>query len=640
MPDIHALPPAAAPAVPGVHALPQGPVRPPNVAPAQPVQFDPQRPAPLSNDEWFRQTYGREYPGTVEEFDAWHSQQFGRPSDSPNLGLLRQREDPEGNQELAAFEGQRRDRARQQAGLPALKDATFETVQPGLTVPRALRSVGQAAFGMGDEFVAEINAFLARLRGDDPEAAYLQSYEHENREIEQFHTVSPGLAKGLDVATTLGTMLLPGRWIAGAPTFFGKVGRGAAAGSVTSAGYGFGLTEGTPGERWQAAFNMSKWGAVAGVAVPFLAPAAARLAQALRQPAKFATRDAVEEVAETAMRRDLGVSQGGALATAGQAYAAPAVRAGQTYVATPITRAATVRSDFEARAGALYQRADDSGIVVSGNIFETAAERMRIQLADASYTRGNFPKADALVDLLEGIEGRPLTLSQAENVRQFISRGIRSTRDENELQIMIAARNSHDEFLNSLTSQDLASQGRIAIDEARQILVDARANWAIARKIELVEEAEIRAGFTGNPQNALRNNLLSIVRNPRTRGAFSPEEQQAILEAANGGTFASITRALSALQPRGLGVLLPASAVAATESVLPLAAPAIGLAGKAFAGSATRRRFDSLIDNLITGNRTGPTIPYDVTRRQVQSLLGAGALTATPQLAPGSPYAR
>jgi hypothetical protein len=212
-------------------------------------------PAPqahLSNDDWFRQTYGRE----------------PAPYDAVNVrdeaGDARMREDYAGW--LAADTQQ----ANQiQAGFANPDVAGNPNFRAHDDQGGRLRLMAQGAtLGFWDEILGAVAGVGGAISGEGYRPAYDRTVERERNEIDLFRTQNPGTATTMELLGGTATMAVPGAYAARGGTAAQQIRRGAATGAGVNATYAYGSNDGTPQERLMAMPDAALMGGVLGAAAP------------------------------------------------------------------------------------------------------------------------------------------------------------------------------------------------------------------------------------------------------------------------------------------------------------------------------------------------------------------------------------
>lgn len=182
-----------------------------------------------------------------------------------------------------------------------------------------------------------------------------------------------------------------------------------------------------------------------------------------------------------------------------------------------------------------------------------------------------------------------------------------------------------DNYVKGLTPADVVS-GSIA--DAHRVLDQARGDWAIYKKSEALQEALSKAklaassaGSGANIDNALRQQIKSILNSREKRAGFTPDEIAAMKDLVSGG---NAMRLAGKLAPTGIvsGGLSAGTGLVLGGAPGAVIAPMIGQAAKTLADARTMRKFQVLDANVRS-------------RSPLAKSMGVSPATA-PQLGPAA----
>lgn len=280
------------------------------------------------------------------------------------------------------------------------------------------------------------------------------------------------------------------------------------------------------------------------------------------------------------------------------------IGAAVTRRAAPKVQAAKAPSIDELRASknAAYKAADDAGVAYSPEAIDSLAQGVGDDLRAANLDDALHPRATALLKRLEGMRGKPLTLTQIDQFRQLAGE-VAASADKGERRLGRLAIQSIDEFLDAATpAQALtgdAARGAGLLTEARGL------NQKVA-KIDTINEAvnkaELRAGSTGsggNVNNAMRQNLRRVLESGR---GYSAEEREALKAIVMGTPGQNFLRQVGKLSPEGNGLMAGLNLGAAgMTSGASIPVSAAGMVAKRLADRGTEQRVAALVDLIASG---------------------------------------
>ena len=232
-----------------------------------------------------------------------------------------------------------------------------------------------------------------------------------------------------------------------------------------------------------------------------------------------------------------------------------------------VTRGAVpTRAQVRTASRDAYRAAEDAGVVVRGDAFQTFAQEAEQRIRAEGFAPKAHPKVDGALDSLRtaAATGKPLSLQEMETLRKTASAAAGSL-DRSEARLGAILEDEIDEFVGALGPATLAGGDATVAVPA---LEAARRLWTRNRRSELVEQAIDRAGLRADAaqgvlklEHALRQEFKNIASNPRRMRQFSQTEQEQIRRIVAGtplqniltfvGRFAPTTPA--ALGIAGLG---------------------------------------------------------------------------------------
>ncbi len=290
----------------------------------------------------------------------------------------------------------------------------------------------------------------------------------------------------------------------------------------------------------------------------------------------------------------------------GEALAAPAAP-GVTNAAqraprlAPLSEAPTKKALSDA-ADAAYKRADESGVVVKPESFDSLKSRIVEEVRGIDPTL--HPDSTAALKRITEATGEQ-SLNQLETLRRIASDAEDSIKPADR-RLAAKITDQLDEYIDNLTEGDVVAGN----PEKTKALKEARDLYSRKKKADeldrLVERAELSApNFSASGmENALRTEFRALAKNERRMRRFTKEEQEAIKRVAKGGAMENALRMLGKLAPTGVvsGAL---SSGAGFLTGGPIGAVAVPVAGAAARYGATRMtlRNAALANELV---RRGP----------------------------------
>lgn len=269
-----------------------------------------------------------------------------------------------------------------------------------------------------------------------------------------------------------------------------------------------------------------------------------------------------------------------------------------------------------------YKAVDQAGVVLEQRSFGHAVDDIAIAAKQAGLDKTIHPKATAAMERLVSEKGKQPAMGEVDLLRRVLKSAASSNeRDERRIaNIMIG---KLDDYVNGLKAADVVAGDPI---KAVSALNKARDIWKRMSKSELIESAVTRAerraasaGSGGNVDNAIRQNIRSIL--DKRGNQFTAEERQMMEKVVRGSPVQNLARLVGKLSPSGNGLMMTIHGIggyASGGATLPLAG--VGYGAKKFADSATPRNVDAL-SRVI---RSGGSLPQpQLLPAQQRALLAA-----------------
>lgn len=198
-----------------------------------------------------------------------------------------------------------------------------------------------------------------------------------------------------------------------------------------------------------------------------------------------------------------------------------------------------------------------------------------------------------ITDMIARRNGRPMTLTELDQLRQEVRRDLITPSYSNPN----AAADAHfgDKILDAIDEM-------IATDAGGSVTMKAaREAHSRLRKSELIEDALIKAkrraestGSGGNINNAIRQNIRSILDSKTKSKAFTKVELQAMESLVKQGKMEDLLRLIGKLSPSGNGLMMALGIGGAMLNPAIGAASLVGAGAKVLADSGTTRKAAAL----------------------------------------------
>jgi hypothetical protein len=272
--------------------------------------------------------------------------------------------------------------------------------------------------------------------------------------------------------------------------------------------------------------------------------------------------------------------------------------------------------ELTARAKANYEILDKSNFELDNGQFAREMGDMAATLRSVGYDPRTMPKVQVALENLA--QNNPKTVKELGTLRTIIGNAANSS-DASERLAGVKLLDKFDDYvLNSPPSAAVSADPK-----ATQAWKDARADYAKMKKSEtittILENADVAQG---SKEASIASQLSSLAKNPKKMRVFTAEEQEAIREAAKGGTLQVMLRTLGKLTP-----LTPAAAIFTAVNPFGAYTAAGGFAAKTLAEQRRVQQANRLAERMRLGESPrvieGPLANEPVFFSQsVQNMLG------------------
>lgn len=264
--------------------------------------------------------------------------------------------------------------------------------------------------------------------------------------------------------------------------------------------------------------------------------------------------------------------------------------------------------DLATAKTSLYAQADNAGVVIKPESTAKSAAIFR-QVAEKENLGKLTPKLSEAVSILDErvAQSRPLTLSDADKVRQLIGDAMKSA-DAGDRRMARLVKTKYDNYLDNLGPQDTlagnAEQAVAVLKSAR----DMNRRFENSKLIDSMVKKAHRDGdakFTqAGEEHALRTEFKKLASNERKMRTFSAEERQAIEAVSRGGNtkgqrfVANTARNIGKFDPTAGGMASFVSLGTGALMSNPLL-PAAGYASKKLATKLTKANVEKAREALV-----------------------------------------
>jgi hypothetical protein len=284
----------------------------------------------------------------------------------------------------------------------------------------------------------------------------------------------------------------------------------------------------------------------------------------------------------------------------------------------PVKRGAVpTAEDLLAQSKANYDILDKSSLQFNKNEFNQRMGLLPVHLeATEGYVSGVYPKVDAALARLQA--DRPKNVAEVTALRKIIGNAAGSA-DAAERRMGHILLDDYDNYILNAPPSAIVSGDKAALDAWKT----ARADYAKVKKSELIEDIAARAEVSQSGKEAsIAQGLSALAKNEKKMRFFTPDEQQAIRDAAKGGTLQGLIKTIGKFSP-----MTPAAAIFTAVNPYGAYTAAAGMAAKELATAQRMRQINALSSQMRLGQvppvieGAGANVPVFYTRG-MQNMLG------------------
>jgi hypothetical protein len=199
----------------------------------------------------------------------------------------------------------------------------------------------------------------------------------------------------------------------------------------------------------------------------------------------------------------------------------------------------------------LFKSAKESGVELNAQDFSQNMARIGKDLRNEGYDPRLYPKLAVAIDEMTQA-GIPKDFNELSTLRKFIQNAQKSA-DPDERRLATSLKSDFDSYVANIPESSVVGGNKQGLADWK----DARDTYAKLSKAEvfneMLEKAKLdKTKFTqSGEENSLAMQLRKLAENPKRMRLFTEAEQDAIKEAAKGGTTQNILRFFGKFTPTG-----------------------------------------------------------------------------------------
>ena len=271
--------------------------------------------------------------------------------------------------------------------------------------------------------------------------------------------------------------------------------------------------------------------------------------------------------------------------------------------------------DVMARSKANYEILDKSGLQFDTQQFQQHMGSIPAKLRrEVGYVKSVNPKVAGAFDEL--MASNPKDVAELGALRKIIGNAA-ETKEERKVAMMLL--DEFDDYVLNAPASAVVGGDRKAVEAWKA----ARADYAKVKKAELLQDIVSRAEVSQSGKEvSIAQGLSALAKNDKKMRFFSPDEREAIREAAKGGDLQLMLRTIGKFTP-----MTPAAAIFTAVSPFGAYTAAAGLVAKSLATKMRERSVGQLTDQMLLGKKPevleSPFVNEPVFfSRGVQNMLG------------------
>lgn len=295
---------------------------------------------------------------------------------------------------------------------------------------------------------------------------------------------------------------------------------------------------------------------------------------------------------------------------------------GATAGINPMKKAKGVPSheDLVLESKNLYDKARQSGVQFDTKQFADEMFNVGKGLREEGYTPKAYPGIASVIEEMTNVQN-PKDFTELQSIRKMIQGQQKST-DSEVRRLATILKDEFDNYVVNAPDQHIT----VGSKEGLQHWKDARASYSKLKKSEIFDDMLQQAEFEGpnlytqsGVENSLAKQLRQLAKNDRKMRTFTSEEQDAIREAAKGGSAQNLLRFYGKFAPTGAvpGFFNAAASYAEPMIGVPFA---MGATGARAAATALRK---NAVENLGAQMRAGKQPEFTPRYSPEQALIGA-----------------
>lgn len=275
--------------------------------------------------------------------------------------------------------------------------------------------------------------------------------------------------------------------------------------------------------------------------------------------------------------------------------------------------------DLENVKNAKYKAVDAAGEAYTPEQMQTLASGISDDLAAAGVDPILDPMPYRFQQVIQNKAQAPVTLRELDKIDSKIGRKLLASSEGEDRYLGGLLRDNISEFMDANGGSGLVNEARAAHKRYRNL----------ERVLDKTEKATRRASSTGsggNEDNAIRQNIRSILDNPKTAKFYSAEEKAAMEKVVSGTTPQNIARRVGKMSPENGGLMAALATIGSALNPVVGIPAATGFVSKRVADAATKKNLNELIYLLSTGTQKPSKAMTPAQKKALENMVRAGTV--------------
>jgi hypothetical protein len=266
-----------------------------------------------------------------------------------------------------------------------------------------------------------------------------------------------------------------------------------------------------------------------------------------------------------------------------------------------IVAAAPTAETLAKEATRLYGETKASGTAFKPSAFGAEMNQIGSDLRGLGYHPKLHPDIKVALQELQNTK-KPKDMLELQSLREFIGNA-QGSQNSKERMLATVLKDKFDDFIVNAGPEAIASK----TSEGAKTWQQARETYSKLRKSEtftnMFERAELDANGIG-VQKSLTNQLRSLAKDNKKMRLFTADEQEAIKQAAKGGSLQNMLTAFGKFAPTNTLSAIPSILATAASAPLGLAATAGAIGSKVASTKMTKNEINKLAAFMRMGGKS------------------------------------